>query len=343
MKRFLSVLLLSILPAIGLCQPGISSPRTLSCDCPIIIQQSKLSTFPPVTTDMPWDVLVGYIGGDGIARNLSLDTFNLFLKNATYADTVKQGLKYLYEMVDYDPMTFFLWNASPTVYSSAPGVIRESFLDRVAGWGQFGKTGQLFAGGRVQAALCHADIIADIRVVRTDVHTDSRAGRAPTAIIVTASIIDTIKGKLVPDCIDFGTVIGDKKKVSPTIQSTGTHHAVPGSCLQFDYRTEWTTAINDDDGGLTGASLADSGTTHYMKTDSEYVVFLQYQSIGTDSAHYYATLFPTNMGLSHYMGMYPVIAGRVHMPDNDFGYGTDMTVDDFKTALRGTIYSITHP
>jgi hypothetical protein len=43
------------------------------------------------------------------------------------------------------------------------------------------------------------------------------------------------------------------------------------------------------------------------------------------------------------LGMYPVRAGIVFDPNSDFKFGTGLTLVDFKTALRGKIFTIVHP
>jgi hypothetical protein len=41
--------------------------------------------------------------------------------------------------------------------------------------------------------------------------------------------------------------------------------------------------------------------------------------------------------------MDPVRNGYVYDPNNDFGFGNNLTVAQWKAALRNKIYSITHP
>jgi hypothetical protein len=47
------------------------------------------------------------------------------------------------------------------------------------------------------------------------------------------------------------------------------------------------------------------------------------------------------MSFSTTLGMYPVRGGIVYDPNNDLGFGTGLTVANFKSKLRQKILSIT--
>jgi hypothetical protein len=69
---------------------------------------------------------------------------------------------------------------------------------------------------------------------------------------------------------------------------------------------------------------------------------LNFTGLSHDANFSYVTLTPVAW-FGSTCSMYPIIDGKVEDPRNDFGFGTNLTVAQFKTALRNKIYSITHP
>src|SRR5947209_2058575 len=65
--------------------------------------------YPPLQTEMPLDVALGYIGMDSLVRstNVVSGQWDTLLANTYDSDTLRFALKYLYKMGDWDPITFF--------------------------------------------------------------------------------------------------------------------------------------------------------------------------------------------------------------------------------------------
>lgn len=66
-----------------------------------------LRTIPPVSTDMPLDILLSYVYLDSILRFKSNEDIEYYIENTrSMNDTLRYALKYLYKMNDYDPVRF---------------------------------------------------------------------------------------------------------------------------------------------------------------------------------------------------------------------------------------------
>lgn len=74
---------------------------------PYALQLPLIPSLPPIHTGMPYEVLLGYIGADSIARNISYSNSILedFWNNSTTMnDTIRIAVKHLYKMQQYDPI-----------------------------------------------------------------------------------------------------------------------------------------------------------------------------------------------------------------------------------------------
>lgn len=70
-------------------------------------KQGQALTAPAYTTDMPIDVLVGYIVIDSLRKVKTPDEIEAYLNSLDYSnDTLRRIMKYLYTIVDYDPIRF---------------------------------------------------------------------------------------------------------------------------------------------------------------------------------------------------------------------------------------------
>jgi hypothetical protein len=294
---------------------------------PLFYAFPLLTQYPPLNTGMPFNVLIGYIGGDSIVRNAPESLIRDVTKNLTYADTAKYAAKYMYELDDYDPVTFFRWcYTQPTagMYpSGGPGFVKGRALARMV---------KIFPPNLNAYPLLYSDYIAHIKVTQTVATTDSTASFAKTVVLVTSYILDTVKGKRVPFCLNEQF---RAKEEGRTMQSA------LGACLNWDYALEWKRLNHSPDKSHDDSSFVDGEGNQWIQESKEYIVFLRYESLRRYDTYNYADLFPVT-GWGSCGGMYPIIDGRVYDPYNDFGYGSNLTVEQFEAALRNNIYSITH-
>jgi hypothetical protein len=201
-----------------------------------LIQRFPLPTItPPLNSGMPYDVMIGYIMGDSLARGMSRAKQDSMLRDLTYSDTLKYALKYLYEMADHDPIRFYQWGLFrpvPDLYPSSPAVLRNRIVEAAV---------KLMPDSSRTAVLCSADIIAQVKVSATQGKIDTMASFAKHAVLVTSSVVEPIKGGRIPNCqVNVKAKKGDDRSMASALAfSDGDQPATPGACLQFEYRLEW--------------------------------------------------------------------------------------------------------
>ena len=92
-----------------------------------------MKVVPPVDSNQPGDIQGYYLWLDQAFRWVRPGGYmDRYLKSLQYNDTSKFIAKVLYNLVDYDPITFRRWSASfptPYPYNAAPGKEREIFRD----------------------------------------------------------------------------------------------------------------------------------------------------------------------------------------------------------------------
>ncbi len=240
-----------------------------------------LSEYPPLSLGMSYDVLVAYIFADSMGRSVPGDSIIPLEYTMRYSDTLQQAAKYEYEADDYNPVQFFQWKytdpthrywVSPGIHGAGPSVANEiqSIVKNT-----FPDTGET-------AMLLYADYIADVVVNSTVEGYDSSA--APGAVHdvkVTCTVLDPIKGQVLPACIP-----DPPPSLSGVIKngSFKTQTAM-GGCLQFEYCLEWNRMgpnLNMSDTNSLGNT---ANGRRWVHLDSEYIVFPEFGYNG-GASHY---------------------------------------------------------
>ena len=109
--------------------------------------------------------------------------------------------------------------------------------------------------------------------------------------------------------------------------------------MQFEYRLSWQADIKSNSFSYNQNTLYDTTGKPWVQKDSEYIAFLSFTCMGRDAHFLYNEFYP---GLQHsnYIGLYAVRNGIVIDENNDFGFGTGLTVADFKAKLRQKINTL---
>jgi hypothetical protein len=302
----------------------------------------RVTSVPPIYSGQPAQVTTAYLWLDEAMRLSSEATIESYINSfKTWNDTPKTIVSNIYQMIDDNPVSFYIWSGKaihPNPYKGDPGQARQAVENWVMHIGDKGQT----------SSLLGPDIIADVMVNDTFCTTDPTAYIAKDGVFVNSTILDEIKGKKVPLCV--GEDMRSKRKGNGiTTLSTATTawptYAVPadsGACLQFEYSPEWSPISGDDEGKR---HLIDSLGGWWVKPGHEYIVFLSFMGIDADSVNGYFTVVPGSAVQGTMGGMYPVIDGIVQDPNDDFGIGASagLTVTAWKAALRAKINSIIHP
>jgi len=294
-----------------------------------------LTIVPPSYSGEPANISAAYLLLDLAMRRYSWDTTDKFLGQMAWGDTAKYVTGMIYNVMHDNPIAFAQWEGWHQGYINSPGHAMVSLLNRL--WNACPDTGRT-------EELVRSAIIADVMVVDTFGVFDPTAALARNDVLVTCQILDSIKGKYVTSCPSIYK--SHKKGATPqsadTPQPTFAVPAVPGSCLQFEYSLEWSrTPSPGGDVGRGLNPLYDSVNGTWIKPGTEYIVFLQFQGIGGDSANFYFTTWPLLQGTC--AGMYPVKSGIVYDPNDDFGIGASsgLTVSVWKSRLRARISTLT--
>lgn len=292
-----------------------------------------LTKSAPVSNSTSFDVFIAHEQAELSSQHPWLTNIDNIIDGMNYGDSIKLAAKYFYEIADCDPVTYYRWTRSDPSEGRKIGVgyfgvqLWERILD-------------VYPDSARTAILCSSDYIADVVVNRTMEGVDSSS---PNSLLhpvrVTCTVLDSIKGKVFPQCIPYGS------SPAGTLHRGSKHKNNSGACLQFEYALEWQPyqSISSDVflGGDNALGNIQTGA-RWVELDSEYIVFLEFVYLGNDSAGMYCSLYPGVIKGSC-GGMYPVRGGIVNDPKDDFGFGVGLTTDQFKAALRKKIFSITHP
>jgi hypothetical protein len=302
---------------------------------PLLFSMLRDTSVPPVYVGQPAEVTTGYLWLDEAMRLYPESTIESFFNALTWSDTMKTFASVFYQAQNDNPLSFFLWSGTaihPNPYKGVPSQAQVAFEQKVA----------LIAGdtGRTSSLLT-ADIIADVMVGDTTCILEPPASLGFNMVFVNSTILDEIKGKKVPLCV--GEDMRAKKNKGSTVLSVGTTpwptYAVAadtGTCLQFEYSPQWSLIPGDDEG------RAPMGWR--VKPEHEYIVFLNFLGVSSDSTHFYFTLRPGPAAIGN-AGVYPVVDGIVQDPGDDYGIGASagLTVNVWKTRLRARINAIVTP
>jgi len=189
---------------------------------------------------------------------------------------------------------------------------------------------KVYPDSSISVGLCLVDVICQIKVTDTLPKVDTTAPFYDKIVLVTAQVLDTIKGKELPSC---STDIYGTKRNFPS------QNIINDNCFQFEYRLSWQGNMKSPGFHYNPSTLYDTSGKPWIQKDSEYIVFLTFINMGRDSLQSYAVLYP-GMDKSSYIGLYPIRNGIVVDENNDFGFGSGLSVDDFKTKLRQKINTL---
>ena len=308
------------------CYPDYSG-LTLEYTKPIV----SLALF----SDMPLDVMVGYIVLDSICKHTTSAELFEFLDHQSFNDTIKMIRKIYYNMLDYNP---FLLLAVTRNYDTAFSIFPYQVISTLK---QILGAKSPPTGFKYGYPVLTAGIIAHIRVINTVPILDTSAHFAKNEIVVNCEVIDTIKGRVLPFCKSIGysnQIKNNNLDNSLNYVPDELQPNIPGSCLQFKYRLEWTRGKNSLS-PYCSKNMTDSLGLPLIKANTEYIVFLEPSLTCDNGNKYYYSLAPLGLK-SEMFTLYPIINGLVIDEGNDFGFGCILTPLQFKANIRDLINKI---
>ena len=298
---------------------------------------------PALLSNLPYDILQCYIIADSIlrseeARIFTNDFFKRFDKKeiAYDNDTLNYAYKYLYKISDYDPLLF--WEH---LRKSGDKKIHTSHLyDKLTDCIEKSPNGQ--QKRRLFRSFWILHIYVDTTIFMVY---DSTNKWHKDFTIVYAQVLDTIKGKIIPNintAYIYEPESDEELFDNDSPPSIETKITLPNSTnLVFDYCNQWLLEASDEyvywNGELQGA-MKDKDGNPWIKPKKEYIVLLapNYEC-SNDGQNYYA-LWP--VGGSYPRGMHPIENGNVIDEKNVWGWGNSVPINVFKQNLNAIIDSI---
>ncbi len=288
---------------------------------------TPLQTIPPLHSDMNFDCLLGYIFFDSLCRApLSWEQIDSLADKIQSWDTLKILMRFKYRMSEYNSdlyNEYLVGAGSLTTNYHSPGAL-DAILDQ--------KMASVLGRKNKFRYLTNADLILHIRV--TEVHSDNDTMASSPAKplplqCVTATIIDTIKGKYIRQC---------QEQVYYT-QATS-------PCISFDFSPYW--EKENPRGDVVDGSI-DSTTgnvtipcnncygSNTVEANKDYIVFLRNIYLDYNGTSSFYTFWPSN-GYNAEGGIFPIDSGgNVVISSNYFGYGTSIPLAQFESLLRADI------
>lgn len=241
-----------------------------------------IRSIPPITTGMPYDVLMSYIYLDSLLRFSTTWQQNELLRTWTSAnDTLTNAIKYLYKIKDYDPIVFnqYMGEVALNHNSAYGGRYESSLID--LNYNLSNKIKSLIPDNKKNAffALLFADYILRVQVVYIDSMPNKQllSGikvKDSNVYCVYARVLDTIKGKKFKDLNNYSenNILKNKISLNPSIQEP---------IISFEYikriyyqrpyypNTPYMNIENDD-------AFKDENGEFSMHVGQEAIVFLKY-------------------------------------------------------------------
>jgi hypothetical protein len=315
----------------------------LPCDVPSINQLlvyriEDPSVYPPLSIYMPYDVLLGYVALDSLHRaprpQGEQQVLALFQRQQTLTDTARKILRVYYAMADYNPILF----QSAIMYmrgsANSPWVISSEIGKKLIPtiWKDTLQKQRLYRG------LFTSDYILHVRVIDTiEFHTTY------TEIVVSAEVLDVIKGQVLVPCGDEG--LRQVSLPKPNAIGNLTLSNDPSRCILFSYSPNWFRYVGGDD--IDWAFLNETEELgRILVPGTEAIVMLEFGVLCIGDSSVFYSLAPINIKnrpserTSCGQGIYPVVDGIVQDPMDDFGFGTNLSVEQFKQRLRERIAAI---
>lgn len=341
----IAVLMVGLLPAI------VWAQGTNPCDpYPLVTYELPRPVERlPISIYMPYDVLLGYIALDTfqyhaptVSPDAEQQTIEFLQRQRSWNDTLRKIARVWYAMADYDPTLFEARLRRWRTLEPSPVVWREILEENVRA------ASSSVPEARLDYSLLSSHYILHVKVVDT-----LHARRSPPIpsmrnfmeVNVTCVVKDVIKGRVAPLC-DPAFQRGWLSNSSRALDS--------GRCLQFVYSPfrirEFTADVIEYQTDSLGNWVRPELLGHIFVPGCEYIVFLRYsiecqQVRDSIRVNYYRlrplrNVWGTAQQSSCGFGIYPIVDGIVEDPADDFGFGSGLTVEQFKQRLRARIEEI---
>lgn len=276
-------------------------------------------SWPPLLDDMPEIVREGYILIDSLLRENDYYKMNDYFHSLSNEE-LKEYFNYYYHIRDYN--TYHYMSCIYPDYEDQ--IVNPFFIDGILE----SCLEDISEDFENENAIIFSGLMAHIRIVDT-LYRNAWVDGTRHQVIVKAEIIEPIKGKVVPSLKDVSEVYfpEDYDDPVPRVQP-----ALPGTQFQFQYKID--RFINRDT--ITNF-MTGSQDKPWNKINCEFILFLPGKStICRDSTDVYYSPFP--LMIDYHKGyFFPIKDGKVFDPYNQFGFGYDLPVEEYKEKLKDRI------
>jgi hypothetical protein len=153
---------------------------------------------------------------------------------------------------------------------------------------------------------------------------DAEHGERPNVTIVSATVLDTLKGKVIPTVSSNPNVMKQKNQNIDKFQLEGNELIFSFSNFLLLHNS---IPLNKDQGNA------------WLQPGREYILFLETAMLCIDDEYFYYTIFPRKNYTGLY-GMYRIIDGNVYDETEDFDLGKYVPVHQFKEHINSMINKI---
>jgi hypothetical protein len=275
-----------------------------------------LNYIPPITTDMPYEIMMSYVFLDSLMRNYppALDTIIVrrWFEEKSKNDTVKAVIKYLYKLQDYDPVRFHCF-AYTTGHAFIP--YRKTLYALSSDIYRLLSAIQTLNNPSITALqdLLDADYVLKVHVNYIDT---MPWPDHPNKFLygVNATVIDTLKGRVYKNNCSQNMV---KKGENDQFQTNG-------PCIKFSYATGPYSGRGS--GHIIDQTLLNSTGKLTLQTGQDIVVTLSYGNHKIDyNNHYFALTVITAI---------PIINGQVKDGSHIWSDSTLLNYTDWKNSFN---------
>lgn len=274
-------------------------------------QFQKLKQIPPITTDMPYDVMMSYIAIDSFARTEFFNDIplNRWLDEGKSNDTIKSVVKYLYLINNYDPVRLcqYMNNTSRKTYLTNIQYLintENTLLERV------------LKNSPDKLALNDLNIAHYYLRIKIN-----KIDKAPWKnheneffYSVNADVIDTLKGKVFKHCTDNLSFSSDAN--SNSHKSSICFHYVSGQ-YSLDGNRIIDPSLLDESGNLT------------LRPGQELIVSLMYGNYKWDYEHDYFGLM--------LLTAFPIMNEKVYDPGHEWSKDSVTDYQKWKNIFNNKV------
>lgn len=288
-----------------------------------------IRNIPPLSSGMPFDIMFSYIVADSICRFApQKDVTNLLNSWTSMNDTLRYAAKYLYRMMDYNPVIFRQYQDQIMLLRNMP--FKTSFYstkDEIQR--KFAKFVPPQEKNAVTTVL-GAEYILRVQVVKIDSMPD-KLDAGTLRYRVTAKVLDTLKGRAYQSapCNSGHAILDD---------------ASPYPCLYFQYTDDNYFEASGSIGLMAGDAehepwpynVQDSAfmrarNQFAMKPGQDAIVFLYYDSQKFDHEYDYYDLLLAPM---YSYNALPIINGQVRDVNKVWSNNLLMNYSDWKQRFE---------